>query len=463
MPKEEEDALQASLKRVRFLETENEQLKREIHHLSAQIAMLRAHDAEKRSMLRKKTQAFAGNTISSSAEKQMDLSSNTDDGLFCENSTSKLELLGSSAAARARTPRVPTPPPNPLSPPPSTKLSKESKSQLLPPPPPPPPPPLSSKSNGGSIKAVRRVPEVLELYRSLTRKEGKSDMKAGSLATPAATNAREMIGEIENRSAYLLAIKSDVETQSEFVSSLTREVESAAYKEIADVEAFVKWLDEELSYLVDERAVLKHFPKWPEKKADAMREAAVGYRELKNLEAEVFSFHDDRRQATSLSLKRMHALQEKLERSVQNNERVRESASKRYRDFKIPWQWMLDTGIIAQLKFGSLKLAKEFMSRVVTAVKFDAFSDDEELMLQGVRFAYRVHQILKTIERMRFIAFAHDSSQILSQDSECFLERNTSNIWEAFYWNHSIFSLKLMYDIGNNKLYSQVAANTSKA
>ena len=106
-------------------------------------------------------------------------------------------------------------------------------------------------------------------------------------------------------------IKSDVETQAEFIGFLTREVESAAHGDISEVEAFVKWLDDELSYLVDERAVLKHFPKWPEKKADAMREAAVGYRELKNLEGELFSFCDDKRQPTSVALKRMQALQDK--------------------------------------------------------------------------------------------------------------------------------------------------------
>lgn len=102
-----------------------------------------------------------------------------------------------------------------------------------------------------------------------------------------------------------------MENQVDFINFLTREVENAAYKEISDVEAFVKWLDEELSYLADERAVLKHFPKWPERKADAMREAAFGYRDLKNLESEVSSFRDDMRQPTPVALKRMQALQDK--------------------------------------------------------------------------------------------------------------------------------------------------------
>ncbi|XP_042462351.1 protein CHUP1, chloroplastic-like [Zingiber officinale] len=374
--------LEASLRRISFLEIENEQLKREVHRLSTQNALLRGQDSDRRpTFLLKKTQSLACN-VASSPEKQMDQNNNTDENSF----------VGDNSTARTRSPRVPKPPPTPSSFSSSSSHSSNVIKGMKPPP--PPPPPVSWRSGCVAIKAVRRVPEVLELYRSLTKKEGRSDMKAGSLGTPSPTNSREMIGEIENRSAYVLAIKSDVETQAEFINFLTREVENAAYKDIADVEAFVKWLDEELSYLVDERAVLKHFPRWPEQKADAMREAAVGYRELKNLETEALAFHDDRRQPTAVALKRIQALQDKLERGVQSTERARESTGKRFRDFKVPWQWMLDSGIIAQLKSGSMKLAKEYMNRVVTSVKFDAFSDEEELMEQGVRFAYRVHQFI---------------------------------------------------------------------
>ncbi|KAK9280206.1 hypothetical protein L1049_013893 [Liquidambar formosana] len=106
-------------------------------------------------------------------------------------------------------------------------------------------------------------------------------------------------------------IKSDVETKGEFINCLTREVETAAYTEISDVEAFVKWLDEELSYLVDERAVLKHFPQWPERKADALREAAFSYRDLKNLESEVSSYEDNPKQPLTQVLRRMQALQDR--------------------------------------------------------------------------------------------------------------------------------------------------------
>lgn len=60
----------------------------------------------------------------------------------------------------------------------------------------------------------------------------------------------------------------------------------------------------------DERAVLKHF-KWPEKKADAMREAAVEYRDLKQLENEISSYRDDTNVPFGAALKKMASLLDK--------------------------------------------------------------------------------------------------------------------------------------------------------
>lgn len=66
----------------------------------------------------------------------------------------------------------------------------------------------------------------------------------------------------------------------------------------------------------DERAVLKHF-KWPEKKADAMREAAVEYHELKMLEQEISSYKDDPDIPCGAALKKMGSLLDKLDISIQ--------------------------------------------------------------------------------------------------------------------------------------------------
>lgn len=247
---------------------------------------------------------------------------------------------------------------------------------------------------------MRRVPEVVEFYHSLMRRESKRD-GSGTASEGAngggggAATTRDMIGEIENRSAHLLAIKSDVERQGDFIRFLIKEVEGAAFVDIEDVVSFVKWLDDELSRLVDERAVLKHF-EWPENKADALREAAFGYCDLKKLEREAASFRDDARQPCAAALKKMQALFEKLEHGVYNLARVRDAATGRYTRFQIPWEWMKqDTGIVSQIKLQSVKLAMKHLKRVsseLEVIKGGPEEEEQELMLQGVRFAFRVHQ-----------------------------------------------------------------------
>lgn len=56
--------------------------------------------------------------------------------------------------------------------------------------------------------------------------------------------------------------------------------------------------------------MLKHF-KWPEKKADAMREAAIEYRDVKLLETEISSFEDDTSLPCGAALKKMASLLDK--------------------------------------------------------------------------------------------------------------------------------------------------------
>ncbi|KAH1262977.1 Protein CHUP1, chloroplastic [Glycine max] len=82
----------------------------------------------------------------------------------------------------------------------------------------------------------------------------------------------------------------------------------------------------------------------------------------------------------------------RLERSVSAKERMRESTSKRYKNFHIPWEWMLDIGIIGQMKLSSLRLAKEFMKRMTKELVSNELLQEDNLFVQGVKFAFRVHQ-----------------------------------------------------------------------
>ncbi|XP_057797608.1 protein CHUP1, chloroplastic-like isoform X2 [Salvia miltiorrhiza] len=307
-------------------------------------------------------------------------------------------LSDSADRALAEISNIPPPPPPP---PPSVKPAAPPPPPPPPPaqsnapaPPPPPPPPKGIKSKAALAK-VRRVPEVVEFYHSLMRRDSSCRRDSGGNSSDgllAGAAAKDMIGEIENRSSHLLAIKTDVETQGDFIRFLIKEVQNAAFTDIEDVVSFVKWLDDELSYLVDERAVLKHFD-WPEQKADALREAAFGYSDLKKLESEVSSFHDDPRQHCGPALKKMQSLFEKLEHSVYNLSRMRELATNRYKVHHIPMDWMLDTGFVSQIKLASVKLAMKYMKRASAELGMVASGpEEEELIVQGVKFAFRVHQ-----------------------------------------------------------------------
>ncbi|CAM6030166.1 unnamed protein product, partial [Sphagnum balticum] len=303
-------------------------------------------------------------------------------------------------------------PPPPPPPPPRSGVPG------APPPPPPPPPGGFGKSQGKNKDDMQRAPEVVEFYQSLMKRDARSNAGAAGVGGVNPDARNNMIGEIENRSTHLLAIKADVETQGEFVQSLAAEVRAAVYDNIEDVVAFVTWLDDELSFLVDERAVLKHFD-WPEGKADALREAAFEYQDLMKLHVQVSLFEDKAEMPREKALKRMLTMLEKVEHNVYGLLRTRDMAIARYKEFSIPTQWMLDSGVVGQIKLASVKLARLYMKRVAAELDHLAAGTGEPLreflLLQGVRFAFRVHQFaggfdpesMSAFEALRACAHVH--------------------------------------------------------
>ncbi|KAL3578552.1 hypothetical protein D5086_020056 [Populus alba] len=333
-----------------------------------------------------------------------------------------------------RPPRVPRPPPKSSAGAPVATNANPSGGVPpppgAPPPPPPPPggpprpppPPGSLPRGAGSGDKVHRAPELVEFYQSLMKREAKKDTSSLISSTSNVSDARSnMIGEIENRSSFLLAVKADVETQGDFVQSLATEVRAASFSTIDDLVAFVNWLDEELSFLVDERAVLKHFD-WPESKADALREAAFEYQDLMKLERQVTSFVDDPNLPCEAALKKMYKLLEKVENSVYALLRTRDMAVSRYREFGIPTNWLLDSGVVGKIKLSSVQLARKYMKRV--ASELDTMSGPEKepnrefLVLQGVRFAFRVHQFAGGFDAESMKAFEELRSRVRSQMGE---------------------------------------------
>jgi len=346
---------------------------------------------------------------------------------------SKMKL----AEVQKRPPRIAKPPPKPtVSSSPGSNTVKATSGIPMPPPrpppqpgapgvPPPPPPPLGGmlKSQGPSGNKVHRAPELVEFYQSLMKREAKKEAATmASAASNVADVRNNMIGEIENRSAFLLSVKADVETQGDFVQALATEVRASAYKNIEDVVAFVNWLDEELSFLVDERAVLKHFD-WPESKADALREAAFEYQDLKRLESVAASFVDNPNLSCDAALKKMYSLLEKVEQSVYALLRTRDMAIARYKEFNIPTDWLLDSGVVGKIKLASVQLARKYMKRVTS--ELDAALNDldkepikEFLLLQGVRFAFRVHQFAGGFDAESMNAFEDLRNRVHGQAEE---------------------------------------------
>lgn len=313
-----------------------------------------------------------------------------------------------------RPPGPPPPPPPPGAPPPPPLPGG---------PPRPPPPPGSLPRGAGNGDKVHRAPELVEFYQSLMKREAKKDNTSSLLSSTSTTaDARSnMIGEIENRSTFLLAVKADVETQGDFVQSLATEVRAASFTKIEDLVAFVNWLDEELSFLVDERAVLKHFD-WPEGKADALREASFEYQDLMKLEKRVSSFVDDPNLSCEAALKKMYSLLEKVEQSVYALLRTRDMAISRYKEFGIPVDWLMDSGVVGKIKLSSVQLARKYMKRV--ASELDAVSGPEKepnrefIVLQGVRFAFRVHQFAGGFDSESMKAFEELRSRVHTQTGD---------------------------------------------
>ncbi|EHA8586811.1 hypothetical protein COCNU_scaffold000979G000010 [Cocos nucifera] len=355
-----------------------------------------------------------------------------------------------------------------------------------PPPPPPPPPHRPSHSIPARDKTVHKATALVELYHSLTRQDAKKDSVGNrNSASPVSSNVHNsIVGELQNRSAHLLAIKADVETKGDLIKQLIQKVQSASYMDMEDVRTFVDWLDGQLSTLpemipqknckmdnfstcqdsnplialemtpeernrlakkikslkrkgssirktskkaridepipimsiqADETAVLKHF-NWPERKADALREAACEYRDLKQVEAEVSFLKDDASLPCDATLKKISNLLDKLERSMHRLIKLRSTSMLTFRECKIPTDWMLDSGMI---KMASVELAKVYLKRVSMELESVRHSEresaQEALVFHGVRFAFRVHQFVGGLDTETMRAFEELRKKIQSK------------------------------------------------
>lgn len=142
-----------------------------------------------------------------------------------ENKTTESPAISRMKLAEIekRPPRTPKPPPRPsagasVSTNPIPQGGVPAAPPLPPPPPgapplpptggpPRPPPPPGSLSKGAGGDKVHRAPELVEFYQTLMKREAKKDTPLLSSTSSNVSDARSnMIGEIENRSSFLIAV-----------------------------------------------------------------------------------------------------------------------------------------------------------------------------------------------------------------------------------------------------------------
>ncbi|KAK3145030.1 hypothetical protein QOZ80_4AG0321730 [Eleusine coracana subsp. coracana] len=277
--------------------------------------------------------------------------------------------------------------PKPPTVPPPLPTKEIARVPARPPPPPPPPPPLRQKKHQGPLIPVNKATAVRDTCSSLlTNKPHQHGGKGRH-------HHSDFVWELQNRSMHILSIKADVETKAEFINDLIKKVHTSSFADAEQVLAFVDWLDQQLSTLSDETAVLKHF-KWPERKADALREAASEYRHLKHLLTEISSLNDDDGSTCEAMLRKISGLLAKLEKNMNRLVNLRSTVMPSYKELRIPTDWMLDSGMALKMRLASLNLAKKYMKKVLKELdnKETAANEAYSLLVQSVRFTYEVHE-----------------------------------------------------------------------
>lgn len=206
--------LEASQARISLLEKENLELRHEVSRLRAQVNTLKAHDIERKSILWKKLQSSMDSKIPDRSQQKVSTPvEKTEPNSALQKQFEQKEEL-SKSAPKGEMPAKPAKPvlQGPVN---SNKEANGDNLHGKVATPPPPPPPLPSKLLARS-KSLRRVPEVMEFYRALMKRDAQKETRTSATPNQPILNPRNMIGEIENRSTYLLNVSNNINFRSHF-------------------------------------------------------------------------------------------------------------------------------------------------------------------------------------------------------------------------------------------------------
>ena len=324
--------------------------------------------------------------------------------------------------AGAGIPPPPPPPPKKGGPPPP------------PPPPgkgPPPPPPLPGRGGAShGLAGVQRAPEVVAMYQALRKQllgnvgggGGGGGERRGSSANIGGGGGEgsmaEAMAEMEAKSQYAVDVRNDIENYSDAISGpdgLASQITKAKFRRMDDCVRFVDKVDEALSALSDERAVLKAFD-WPEEKYDAMREARASHLQLMEMSSRLKGWPKPRPGTLCEDeLRMMETYFDKVCRVLDAQARTVESDEKRFNKHGVPW----DRNAGKAVKHASLNLADSYLKRVLTESTAASARANEaqsartqELLTKGVRFAFRVHQFAGGFNAETLKSFEAVSTQL---------------------------------------------------
>ena len=318
-----------------------------------------------------------------------------------------------------------TPPPPPPPPPPPMLGGG------TPPPPPPPPPPPGRLRNVQRADSttkfangdIQRMPEVISLFqevrKTLLHQSGASP--AGGAGKNFASkggggNRAGLMEEMAGKSKYLEAVKLDTERYAQEITSLAKLILGFKPKSMEGVCAFVTQMDNALSMLSDETAVLKNF-EWPESRVDALRESAALFKENKRALARIDTYAPGN-DSWSVECTRMSKCFEDTEKLIQLRTRSGPSDTKKFASHDIPWTGEAD---MAALSASTLRIAKCYLlTSAAEANRMLRLSQDEAtsaralghikqayaVLTNAIRFAFRVHQLTRGFDRECQDAFA---------------------------------------------------------
>lgn len=232
--------------------------------------------------------------------------------------------------------------------------------------------------------------------------------------------------ELESRSGYVRQINTERDKFGPMILDLARQIADFKASRIEHIQAFLAEVERRLAKLTDERMVLKgerFAALWPERRLDAMREAAALDRELRAL---LQSMDPEGPAWTPKSNVKDELLQvvEKFDvvrPQVDARTRSKDEVQRRLDAEKVPFDWSL----LDKIVLVSVGLAKYAMAMMLSAyedlaqqVGPAAVTRMESVLEKTLRFAFRIHQFAGGFDQETTELFTKLNSILSPPESE---------------------------------------------